>query len=381
MNTTHTFIAKTLPEFEDICAKELIDIGAENVKPLKRAVEFSGNLQTLYKANYRLRTAIKILWLIKTATVKDEMSVYETVNSIPWETLFSENKTIAIDSVVLNADHFRSTVFLSQKAKDAVVDRFRTKTGVRPNVDLQNPDIKIHIHISSNICNVLLDSTGPSLHKRGYREIGGPAPLSEVLAAGLLIKSGWNTETPLFDPMCGTGTFLTEAALLATNTPPAKYRNNFCFKLWKNYSEKLFLNVVEEEDAKILNYKPTIFGSDIRIHSINSAKANIRAIGFSKIIQIKHQDFFQAPVPFNNGFIITNPPYGVKLIPDDLLDLYSQIGSTLKHKYTGYKAAILSGFPEGFHKIGLKPDKKMQVMNGPITCSFRIYSLFEGKRK
>lgn len=372
-------IVKTFQGLEDVLAQEIIAIGGEEVEQGKRMVSFVGNQELLYKANLHLRTALRVLKPIKTFSASNTDEVYDFMKTIEWEKYLNEDQTFSIDSVVFS-DNFRHSKFVTYRAKDAIADYFQEKFGKRPSVRINNADLALNLHIAGITCTLSLDSSGESLHKRGYRVAQTEAPLNEVLAAGMILKTGWNGNCNFIDPMCGSGTLLIEAALIATNTPPGIYRQGFAFEKWKDFDQELFDKLYNDEsDERDFEYK--IYGSDISPKAIEIAKENVRSAGMSRYIDLQVKPFQQYSSAPEDGMMITNPPYGERISSRDLLSLYEMIGSSLKHVFKGYDAWILSYREECFEKIGLKPSLKFELMNGGLDCEFRKYEIFSGKMK
>lgn len=373
------FIAKTMQGLEEVLAKELTDLGANDVQIGRRMVSFTGDLRMMYKSNLHLRTALRILKPIATFRAKNPDEVYEHIRKINWEEHFTVNQTFQIDSVVFS-DLFRHSRFLSYRVKDAIADYFNEKMGKRPSVRLTNPDIYINIHVAHDTCTVSLDSSGESLHKRGYRMDQTEAPLNEVLAAGMLLLAGWDGQCNFIDPMCGSGTLLIEAALIALNIPPGIYRKGFAFEKWPDFDADLFDELVNDESGE-RPFEHKIVGSDISAQAISIAQKNIRSASLVKYIELETrsiQKITQAP---EDGLLVMNPPYGERISSNDLLSLYEAIGERLKHAFPGYSAWILSYREECFDKIGLRPSARIPLMNGALQCEFRKYEIFKGKRK
>jgi putative N6-adenine-specific DNA methylase len=371
-------VAKTFAGLELVLADELKALGAESVIPERRAVSFVGDKELLYKANFHLRTATKILKPIAEFTVKDRDDLYIHAKNVNWSEYLELGKTFALDSTV-QSEIFVNSMYASLKVKDAIADYFREATGKRPSVNVEDPDIRINVYLMGDKCILSLDSSGESLHKRGYRVGQGEASLNEVLAAGMVLLSGWSGKTSLMDPMCGSGTILIEAAMIAMGIPPGMYRKSFGFEQWPDFDEKLFADIYNAEYEK--EFEGKIFGSDISVRNCAIAKANIKNAGLSKKIEIQTKDFKELDPPFETGIIITNPPYGERLKPKSISDLYSLMGDTLKQRYSGYVAWIISSSEEGLKSIGLKPSKKIELYNGALACSYRCFELFKGSRK
>ncbi len=378
-NETFEMVAKTLYGLEEILAGELIALGANNVQIGRRMVSFTGDKELLYKANFCCRTALRILKPIYHFKAKDADTVYKQVKTVQWENYMSLDKTFAIDSVI-NSDDFNHSKFVAYRTKDAIVDYFMDKYEKRPSVRVNNPDLYINIHISHNDCTLSIDSSGESLHKRGYRVEQTEAPLSEVLAAGMILKTGWKGESNFVDPMCGSGTLLIEAAMIALNIAPGIHRKEFAFEKWIDFDQELFDRIYNDESAE-REFKFKCIGSDISPNAIEAARANVRNAGLNKYIELEvkpFQQYTEAPKP---GILVTNPPYGERISSRDLMGLYSMIGERLKHVFKDYKAWILSYKDECFDKIGLRPAEKMKLMNGSLECEYRCYEIFEGKNK
>jgi len=372
-------VAKTLYGLEEILAKELIELGANNVQIGRRVVSFEGDLALLYKTNFHCRTALRILKPIASFRAKSPDEVYEEVKKIDWLKYLPEKKTFAIDAVVYS-ETFTHSKFVAYRVKDAIVDYFTEQDKARPSVRINNPDVQIHLHISHNECTISLDSSGESLHKRGYRIEETEAPLNEVLAAGMILKTGWKGESSFVDPMCGSGTLLIEAVLIAMNIAPGVFRNKYAFEKWDDFDAELFEQISTDDSAeKEFNFKA--YGSDSSPKAIAAATKNVKSAGLSKYVDLKIMSFQQITENPGSGILITNPPYGERLNPRDLLSLYSMIGERLKHVFTGYDAWIISSNLEGFDNIGLRPTSRTKLINGALECEYRQYQLFSGKQK
>jgi len=373
----YKLIAKTFSGLENVLANELEKIGAKNVKPGHRATFFEGNLQTIYNANYNLRTALRILKEIEHFTFKNTDQFYLRCKKIRWSEYLSITQNFAINSTVINSRDFRNSMYASLRVKDAIADYFRESTGKRPSVDTENPDIIFNVHIHQNSCTVSIDSSGESLHKRGYRVKQGDAPLNEVLAAGMILLSGWNGENDFVDPMCGSGTLPIEAAMHAQNIPAGKFRKKYAFKNWNDFDQILWEKVRTSFVKR--NFTKTIYASDISRSNLLNAQTNARrALVYNKIV-FSQADFNDLEVPVLNATILINPPYGERLKEGNLNALYSMIGSRLKHHFAGNSAWIISSATESMKFIGLKPSSKMDLFNGSIKCKFNNYKLFKGK--
>ncbi len=370
-------IAKTFQGLEEVLAQELTELGANDVQIGRRMVSFTGDKRMMYRANFCLRTAVRILKPIKHFKATDADEVYNAVRAIDWSRYLDLNTTFAVDSVVFS-NEFRHSKFVAYKVKDAIVDYFRETTGNRPNIRITNPDVKLNIHIADEQCTLSLDSSGESLHQRGYRTATVEAPINEVLAAGLIKLTGWNADCDFIDPFCGSGTFLVEAALMARNIYPGVFRKEFGFERWKDFDRDL-LDEIYNDDSEEREFAHKIYGYDINIPAVEAATANVKSAGVASIVEVRQQDFRKFTKPEEKAIIVTNPPYGERLTPPDLISLYKAIGQVLKHEFPGGEAWVISSKEELFENIGLRPSFKVQILNGSIDCDFRKYQMFEGK--
>ena len=379
MEQNFELIAKTFMGLEPVLAKELTQLGANDVKIGRRMVSFTGNKELMYRANFQLHTAIRILKPIRHFKAQSADDVYEEIKKIDWTTYLDDDKTFAVDSVVFS-EEFRHSKFVSYKVKDAIVDQFREKTGKRPNISVANPDLRLNIHIAEDQCTLSLDSSGESLHRRGYRQESVEAPLNEVLAAGMILLSGWKGDTDFIDPMCGSGTILIEAALIAKNMAPGLFRKEYAFEKWPDFDAELFDEIYNDESQE-RDFQHHIYGYDVDVKAVNTALLNVKAAGLTNDITVKQQDFKDFKQPNNKSIIVTNPPYGERISTPDLLGTYRMIGERLKHEFKGNDAWILSYREECFEQIGLKPSIKIPLYNGSLECEFRRYQMFDGKFK
>jgi len=379
MTQQFEIIAKTFMGLEPVLAKELTQLGANDVQIGRRMVSFKGDKELLYRANFQLHTAIRILKPIKHFKALSADDVYEGVKDIDWSEHIGIDKTFAVDSVVFS-EEFRHSKFVAYKVKDAIVDQFREKTGQRPNISISNPDIRLHIHIAEDQCTLCLDSSGESLHRRGYRQESVEAPLNEVLAAGMILMTGWHGETDFIDPMCGSGTLLIEAALIARNMAPGLFRKEYAFEKWPDFDRELF-DKIYNDDSQEREFNHHIYGYDVDIKAVNTARLNVKAAGLTSDITIEEQDFKNFTQPKNKSIMVTNPPYGERISTNDLLGTYKMIGERLKHQFIGNEAWVLSYREECFAQIGLKPSIKIPVFNGSLECEFRKYQMFDGKMR
>ncbi|UKK47868.1 THUMP domain-containing protein [Prevotella sp. E9-3] len=372
-------IAKTFMGLEPVLAKELTQLGANNVVIGRRMVSFTGDKELMYRANFSLHTAIKILKPIAHFKAQSADDVYEEIKKIDWSTYLDNDHTFAVDAVVFS-EEFRHSKFVSYKVKDAIVDQFREKTGNRPNISVANPDLRLHIHIAEADCTLCLDSSGESLHRRGYRQESVEAPLNEVLAAGMILMTGWKGDTDFIDPMCGSGTILIEAALIAKNMAPGVFRKEYAFEKWPDFDADLF-DRIYNDDSQEREFTHHIYGYDVDMKAVNTARMNVKAAGLTADITIEQQDFKDFTQPKEKSILVSNPPYGERITTPDLLGTYRMIGERLKHQFMGGDAWILSYREECFEQIGLKPSIKIPLYNGSLECEFRKYTMFDGKLK
>lgn len=379
MNQEFELIAKTFQGLEEVLAQELTELGAGNIEIGRRMVSFTGDKAMMYRANFCLRTAIRILKPIKHFEAKTADEVYDAVKSVEWENYMSNMDSFAVDAVVFSSE-FRHSKFVAYKVKDAIVDYFREKTGNRPSVRINKPDLLLNIHIAEDKCTLSLDSSGESLHRRGYRQEQVEAPLNEVLAAGMILMTGWKGECDFIDPMCGSGTIPIEAALIARNIAPGLFRKEFGFEKWKDFDRDLF-DSIYNDDSNEREFTHRIYGYDNNPKANEIAIHNVKAAGVGRDVVLKIQPFQQFEQPKEKSIIVMNPPYGERISSDDLLSLYEMIGERLKHAFVGYDAWILSYREECFDQIGLKPSVKIPLFNGSLECQFRKYQIFDGKYK
>ena len=379
MEQEFELIAKTFMGLEPVLAQELTQLGANNVQIGRRMVSFTGDKEMMYRANFQLHTAIRILKPIRHFKAGSADDVYEEVKKIDWSKYIEKGKTFSVDSVVYS-DEFRNSRFVTYKVKDAIVDQFRENTGDRPNISVSNPDIRLNIHIAEDKATLSLDSSGESLHRRGYRQESVEAPLNEVLAAGMILMTGWKGGTDFIDPMCGSGTLLVEAALIAHNMSPGIFRKEFAFERWTDFDQDLF-DQIYNDDSQEREFKHHIYGYDVDIKAVNTARMNVRAAGLTSDITVEEADFKDFKRPTEKSILVCNPPYGERISTPNLLGTYKMIGERLKHEFMGNDAWILSYREECFEQIGLKPSIKIPVYNGSLECEFRKYAIFDGKMK
>ena len=370
-------IAKTFQGLEGVLAEELAQLGAKDIQVGRRMVSYRGDQEMLYRSNFCLRTAIRILKPIKhfRATSADE--VYEAVKAIDWSQYLTNDVTFAVDSVVFSTE-FRHSKFVSYKVKDAIVDQFRERTGSRPNIRVTNPDLQLNMHIAEFDCTLSLDSSGESLHRRGYRQEAVEAPLNEVLAAGIILMTGWRGETDFIDPMCGSGTLPIEATLIARNMAPGLFRQGYAFEKWADFDPELFERIYND-DSQERDFHHKVYGYDNNRQAVAIAERNVKAAGLTGDISIQFQDFKDFTQPEEKAIIVTNPPYGERIKPEDLLGLYKMIGTQFKKQFTDNDAWVLSYREECFDAIGLKASLKVPLYNGSLECELRKYQMFSGR--
>ena len=380
-------LAKTFKGLEEVLAQELIELGANDVLIERRAVSFKGDKALLYRANLCLRTALRVLVPVISLKTKNTDGLYEQLKRLDWSRYMTEDTSFAIDATVYS-ETFRNSLFVTYRVKDAIADYWNRKTGKRPNVSTREPDLLVNVHIANEQVTVSLDSSGESLHKRGYRVATTEAPINEVLAAGMLLMAGWKGQSDFYDPMCGSGTILIEAALIARNIAPGVFRQSFAFEKWKDFDAELWNDIYNDDSAE-RDFNHHIYGSDASFYAIQQAAKNVKSAGVQKDIDLRqirmeeikssNLQIFQSSNP--SPIVMLNPPYGERLKSNkEMEDLYSAIGSTLKHQFAGSTAWIISSNAAAMKCIGLKPSKKYRLLNGELNCQFNRYDLFAGKR-
>ena len=373
-------VAKTMFGFEGILAKELRKLGAMNIEEGVRSVSFEGDTGFMYKANLCLRTAIKIVKPIHSFSVTSEAELYKKIYALDWTEYLTPHTTFAIDTTV-NSDHFSHSLYVSQKVKDAIVDKFRDLDGIRPDVDIKFPDIRINIHIQKDHCNVSLDTSGRSLHQRGYKTATNIAPINEVLAAGLLLLSGWDGQSDFLDPMCGSGTILIEAAMIACNIPVNINRKEFAFEKWPDFDQDLFDKIVESCLNKTREFHFKIAGYDKAPSAIRKAQDNIENANLSEYIKVGQFNFFETEKSVDTHLhILFNPPYGERL-DIEMEEFYKNIGDTLKNHYAGTDAWLITSNLEALKYVGLRPSRKIKVFNSHLESRLVKYVMYEGSKK
>lgn len=373
--------AITMAGLENVLADELKNLGAQDVKQGIRNVSFKGDTGFMYKANIALRTAIRILKPIKKSKIFDEEDLYEAIQRVKWDKYIDIDGTFAIGAVVNSRNFTTNSHYISLKSKDAIADYFTNKYKKRPNVDLKYPDVKIHIHIHNEWLTISLDSSGDSLHKRGYRSATNIAPINEVLAAGLVLLSGYKGDENFIDPMCGSGTILIEAAMIANNIPANINRKHFAFENWKDYDEELYFVIQDALLKKITSSHFKIMGFDKAPSAVTKAKQNIINANLEEFIGVHHVNFFNSKKEvFGNTTILFNPPYGERL-NIDVQEFYRKIGDTLKHNYPGSMAWLITSDLQALKYVGLRTSKRIPVKNADLDCRFVKYELYEGTKR
>lgn len=372
-------IAKTLKGLENVLADELVSIGANDVQIQRRAVSFTGDKRLMYKANIWLRTALRVIRPIAVFEAANTDELYAQIKNINWEQYIEKNGYFTIDATVFS-DFFRNSQYVTYRVKDGIADHFMELYKVRPSVKINDKTIYVNVHIAQKTVTVSLDSSGESLHKRGWRTEATSAPMSEVLAAGLLMLAGWKGETDFYDPMCGSGTLLIEAAMIALNIPPGMYRNRFAFEAWSDFDKELFDDILNE-DSDEKEFTHHVYGSDAAFYAIKAAEKHVNNASLQKYISLHQCQLQNIEAPNKSCLVITNPPYGERMSPDDINKLYSDLGSCFKHKFSGSTAWVLSSNEVALKNIRLHPSEKIHLLNGELDCLFNKYELFEGERK
>lgn len=378
-NDNFELIAKTFYGLEEVLAEELSALGATNIIKHNRAVSFHGDNELMYRSNYHLRTALRILKPIFIFNVRNTKSLYRSIKEYKWEKIFGVDDTFAIDAVI-SSNYFTHSKYAALKVKDAIADRFRSKFEKRPSVDVDNPTVRINIHIYEDQCTVSLDSSGDSLHKRGYRLSTMMAPLNEALAAGMILLSGWDRKSEFIDPMCGSGTIPIEAALIALDIPPGYLGRTYGFQKWNDFDQTLWSEISSESTIE-KDSKVTVVASDKSAKAIETTARNVKSAKLMNHIKIGIKYFDELEPTSKNGMLIMNPPYGERLKEEDINDLYKMIGDSLKTNFTGFDAWVLSASKSAMKNVGLKTSKRLTLYNGALECKFYKYSLYSGTKK
>ncbi len=380
MEDSYQLVTKTAAGLEEVLAAEIKALGAKNVRLLHRAVLCEGNKELMYRINYTVRTALKVLKPFKTFYAKSEDQLYKQAQEIHWFELLTTDQTFAIDAVV-SGNFFTHSQYAALRLKDAIVDQFRDVYGIRPSINTLNPDLRINLHIRQDKVQILFDSSGESLHKRGYRKQVDKAPMNEVLAAGLIQLSGWQADCNFIDCMCGSGTLPIEAAMFAMNIPAGYYRNRWGFMKWPDYDEALWLRIKEEADSRICDFDHEIWASDRSAKAVAIAESNLAYAHLSHDIHLMKKNMEDLTPPEGRGILIFNPPYGDRLEEDDIDQVYESIGNTLKHNFKGFQCWLITDDAVALKHVGLKPSEKIPVWNGPLECRFVRFDIFEGSYK
>jgi putative N6-adenine-specific DNA methylase len=376
----YQIVVSTYAGLEEVLAKELQVLGGRDIERHTRAVSCTGDKGFVYKANFSLRTALRVMVTLNNFKFRDDKGLYDGVKEVEWSSFINPDQTISV-RCTLSSDAFTNNLYPALKAKDAIVDYFREKTGKRPDVDRQDADVQVSLFIQERTCTVQLNSSGASLHLRGYRQDVDKAPMSEVLAAGLILLTGWEGPRPLVDFMCGSGTIPIEAALIAARIPPGVFRDKYAFEKWPDFDEELFTTIRNKQVERIAETPVKIFGNELVRRIADKANENVEAAKVEDIVTITSMDYRDFEPPVNGGIVITNPPYGEKLEQEDLQEFYKEMGDTLKRRYSGYTAWIFTGTPEAHKWVGLRPSRKIPLFNGAIECRFMKYELFTGSKK
>ncbi len=377
MTDKFDMVAKTFLGLEGVLADELRALGAEDVTEGNRVVYFKGDKEMLYRANFACRTAVRVLKPFLTLKSTSADDLYEQLKGFDWEQLMKVDTTFAIDATVYS-ENFNNSRFVTYRVKDAIADYFNDKYGKRPSIRLDNPEIRLDVHISGREVTLSLDSSGDPLFKRGWRVAQTDAPINEVLAAGIILLSGWDGKTDLIDPMCGSGTFLIEAALIAANIAPGVYRDHYAFQQWPDYDEELF-DKIYNDDSKEREFTHKIYGSDIEGKAIAIARANVKSAGLNKYIELERRDIRDIAIVPEKGTIISNPPYGERLKMEDIDQFYRDLGTQFKHTFMGYNVWLVCSDKEQSFKIGLKPSVRYALNNGGLDCELLEFVIFDGK--
>ena len=376
-------LAKTFKGLEQVLATELVQLGANNVQVERRAVSFTGDKRMLYTANMCLRTASRVLVPILSFKAQKADDIYEQVKALDWAQYMTIKTTFQIDATVYS-DYFRHSQFVTYRVKDAIVDYWMERENQRPSVKLEGADLYLNVHIAGDRVTLSLDSSGESLHKRGYRVANTQAPINEALAAGMLLLAGWNGQSDFYDPMCGSGTLLIEAALIARNIAPGVYRQGFAFEKWADFDADLW-DEVYNDDSREREFKHKIYGSDAGFYAVQAATKNIQSASLQRDIEVKQirmEELRLAETNTEGALVMINPPYGERLSQDkNVLRLYQDMGTALKHQFSGATAWIISSNEDALKCVGLRPAKKIHLVNGDLECLFNKYELFRGDRK
>ena len=373
-------VAKTFFGFEELLADELKKLGAQDVEIGTRVVTFSGDKGFMYKANLSLRTALKILKPIYGFRANSDILLYNNIHKMDWSRYLNANQTFVIDTTI-HSDYFKHSQFVSQKAKDAIVDQFRERTGQRPSVDKDYPDLRINIHIDKDQVSVALDTSGASLHQRGYKTATNIAPINEVLAAGMILLSGWDGTSDFLDPMCGSGTLLVEAAMIASNIPANINRKEFAFEKWNDWDNELFEQIIDSLLKRTRDFHHKIIGYDKAPSAVNKAKDNVKNANLEEYITVEERNFFDTKKEISGPLhMVFNPPYGERL-DIDMERFYRELGDTLKQNYPATNAWFITANLDALKFVGLKPSRKIKLFNGSLEARLVKYEMYAGSKR
>ncbi|MDR9488485.1 THUMP domain-containing protein [Salibacter sp.] len=381
MKNKLSIVVKTHQGLETVLAEEIKAFGGENIEILNRAVACEGDLETVYRCNLACNTALRVLVTISSFTIQNQDDLYEGAYEIQWQRYFDVDKTFIIDGVIFS-DLMRNTQFPALKVKDAIADRFRNEFGKRPSIDKISPDVRVHLLIRQDKVDIALDSSGDPLNQRNYRTRSLRAPLNEALAAGILKLAGYDGSVDIYDPFCGTGTFLTEAALIASNTAPNVNRKDFCLKNWMNFDRELWYSVLEDLRDQEKEIEARFYGSDSDQEAVDTTREHWIKLGLEPdLLRVTRNHFEDCRPKGETGLFVANPPYGKRIDEDDAVELHKAIGDLLKQEFKGFKAAIFSGSMKGLKHFGLRPFKKVPMFNGSIECKLHLYEMYAGSKK
>ncbi len=374
-----TITLKTFYGLEKVLVEELEELGYKEAIALNRAVQIKGTWKDVYYLNLHLRCAISVLVQIGQFKIRKEDDLYKSCMKIDWTEYFSVDKTFAVKGAVYS-DMFRHSRYPFLVVKDAIVDTFRDKLGDRPNVNVKTPQVAFDVYVNRDQVTLSLNTSGAPLFKRGYRDETGEAPLNEVVAAGLIRMSGWDRKSAFFDPFCGSGTLLIEAALLATGLPSQLERQHYAFKNFANYDAEVWQALLDEIPRGLRELPCVIAGSDISAEMVTKARRNLRRLPIGRFVDTRVESFEEAVKPGESGVMISNPPYGERM-GEEIEEMYEEIGNWMKGSMAGFDCWILSSNDAAMKRVGLKPERKFRVFNGDLECTFRKYSIYEGSKK
>lgn len=376
-----TFFAKTLPGLEGVLLEELTRLGATEARAGNRGVSFTAEDEALYRILIHTRLALRVLVPLTQGHVTSEQEIYDLARSVTWHEHMRRTNTFAIETVTLHPE-INHSAFLNMKTKDAVADAFRERFGERPSVNVDKPDVLIHLHLGADgLASLYLDASGRSLNQRGYRTNAWKAPLNEVLAAGVIVLSGWDPDTPFFDPMCGSGTLLIEAALMAKRKAPGLVNGDFGVMRWPGFRKAVWQGLLLEARTAVRRDVDWIHGGDIDPGAVKATIANLKAASLARNVHVKVASVENGWVPNGKGMILCNPPYGDRLGDrEDARALVPLIQQMMKTKAAGYKVGFLTGDPKFKKLIGLREDRAVELKNGPLDVELLMYTVYDRKR-